>query len=187
MCASGLSCDIDGTCRRGLGEACDPQRACVAALVCDEGTCLVPIAGACTSNLQCASGWCREDLCAPVSCGDQLAHGEAPACERNDGVCSGLRKAARHCRSDGLWSACTDADYAAWSDAFTASPEQGCDARDNDCDGRVDEGCAASVRWSLHAGGLATPRVIMAVGQAVSGAARGPSGAVTWGFCGTFD
>ncbi|MFO0744902.1 MAG: MopE-related protein [Myxococcota bacterium] len=58
------------------------------------------------------------------------------ACDKTQGECAGTLRPASLCLG-GSWQSCTDPVYAAHS-AFYALTD-GCDARDNDCDGQSDE------------------------------------------------
>jgi len=119
-----------------------------------------------------------------VSCQDQIAYDEEPACEHAVGVCAGLVKPAARCQPGGSWAACTDADYEAWDADYSAVPERDCDLLDNDCDGRADEGCVRKVTLAFPSGGHVSPRATLAFGLAIGGRKPDQSyPAVEWGIC----
>ncbi len=60
-----------------------------------------------------------------------------PLCEKQNGVCAGVRKAPAQCQS-GAWTACSNATYVSARFGLY-SLDDGCDGLDNDCDLGVDE------------------------------------------------
>ncbi|MFO0745824.1 MAG: MopE-related protein [Myxococcota bacterium] len=88
------------------------------------------------------------------------------ACEKQSGVCGGSKKPASLCVL-GAWQACGSDVYQQFSTSYEDDHEVGCDALDNDCDGRSDEdfgvmlldgrvvtGVGASCGTGLCAGGV---------------------------------
>jgi len=67
-----------------------------------------------------------------------LATDDVKACENQKGVCSGSKKPVTLCGS-GMWQACSTATYQAYSTSYQTPAETKCDAKDNDCDGTVDD------------------------------------------------
>ncbi|HRE87714.1 MAG TPA: MopE-related protein, partial [Myxococcota bacterium] len=63
-----------------------------------------------------------------------------PNCEKQGGVCAGLKKTPSLCVA-GAWQSCSDAFYLTNRPAYSTSDT--CDAVDTDCDGQVDEDFAA--------------------------------------------
>ena len=63
-----------------------------------------------------------------------------PSCEKHYGVCQGAKKPVQRCIG-GVWTACTTADYQAYSSLYDEVIEKRCDDTDNDCDNTTDEGC----------------------------------------------
>ena len=63
-----------------------------------------------------------------------------PNCENQAGVCKSAKKPIQHCIG-GTWKACSSADYQTHSSLYDDGDEKRCDDNDNDCDGKLDEGC----------------------------------------------
>ena len=61
-----------------------------------------------------------------------------PVCELQQGVCLGAKKPLSLCTAQG-WGACTAATYLAHAALYQSGAEATCDAKDNDCDGLVDD------------------------------------------------
>jgi len=59
-------------------------------------------------------------------------------CEKQKGACKGSKKPLTACIA-GKWQPCTNQDYATWHPQY--SSVEVCDNVDNDCDGKIDEGC----------------------------------------------
>jgi len=78
-----------------------------------------------------------EDLLSDFDFDDECTDGEARACPKREGVCSGSRE---YC-IDSQWPGCDDNTYrnhALDSDLEYEEVESICDSQDNDCDGGVD-------------------------------------------------
>ena len=68
----------------------------------------------------------------------------APPCEKRLGVCLG---AVKRCGGVRGWLPCTSEDYQRADPSYVADDGEGkdhCDGKDNDCDGKIDEGCSGS-------------------------------------------
>lgn len=63
---------------------------------------------------------------------------DAQYCENQQGVCTGALKPISSC-SLGKWLPCTAVDYQKSNGAYATA--EICDDKDNDCNGKVDEGC----------------------------------------------
>jgi len=123
----------------GVGVACGVGVCAGGATVCrDDGartTCstYTRITGeACNGQDDDCDG--KADAADPVD----LLRYDLRACEKTSGVCAGATKPAALCEG-GTWTTCGDAVYAARDAAYQAGAELACDAKDNDCDGAVDE------------------------------------------------
>jgi len=65
-----------------------------------------------------------------------------PLCPKQTGICAG---ATQLCGGAKGWLSCDDATYVKHSVDYQAGAEAGCDGKDNNCDGLVDENCTACV------------------------------------------
>ncbi len=82
-----------------------------------------------------------DDCDGHIDAADQKLKAAAPQCENQLGVCQGSAKPIALCK-DGKWGACDASVYAIYSSAFdVAADEKACDNLDNDCSGKVDDGC----------------------------------------------
>ena len=133
LCAAEARC-ASGACQTTQGKDCDDQNVCTLDS-CDPGD------GACDHVLQPNE---NDELCNGQdddcdgdtdTADDNLVRG---FCEKQEGVCAGMLKAAALCTS-GAWQTCDDAFYGLNSDDYSAEPETACDGLDNDCDGMTDE------------------------------------------------
>jgi len=128
-----------GTVYTGVGKACGVGKCAGGSTVCTADK----------AGIRCTS----YDLIAPETCNNvdddcdglkdaadatDLVANDGQGCEKKQGVCAGARKPAALCKQGG-WTACVDATYSDWSSAYEAGTETRCDAKDNDCDGVVDE------------------------------------------------
>jgi hypothetical protein len=77
------------------------------------------------------------------------------SCENQSGVCLNSKKPASLCVGGG-WQACTDAVYAAHSTSYQAGMETSCDAKDNDCNGSVDEDFSVQLKTGAWVSGVNT-------------------------------
>ncbi len=66
--------------------------------------------------------------------------GDKQLCPKQQGVCSGSKET---CTEDGEWPGCGTSVYSSWNSKYQPQ-ETSCDGKDNDCDGKVDEGCSSS-------------------------------------------
>ena len=85
-----------------------------------------------------------------------LAVSETVLCERQAGVCAGATKPPSLCVSGG-WLACSAVDYLAHDAGYEAGAESACDARDNDCDGELDEDFTLVLLDGRSVSGVGTP------------------------------
>ena len=70
-------------------------------------------------------------------------------CGNQKGVCDGAMQVANNCKS-GSWVSCGNDVYSSHSKAYKAGSEKGCDAKDNNCNGLVDEGLSFDVDGDGH-------------------------------------
>ena len=84
----------------------------------------------------------------PFQCAGYNPGGPFPLCEKQTGVCAGASKPAALCQG-GVWLACTDADYTAFSASYGVET---CDGLDSNCNGQADEeGAAGCTTYFLDA------------------------------------
>jgi hypothetical protein len=84
----------------------------------------------------------RDDNCdGRIDAADPAFQAMAP-CQLQLGVCAGAKHMPGEC-VDGGWLACTGAEYG----GDYQEVETRCDGLDNNCDGRVDEGCPPPPSW----------------------------------------
>ncbi len=116
-----------GVCRVGL-QTCQP-----------DGTW-----GACVGEIKSSAEICDgkdNDCNGVIDDTDQLyavALRENRRCPQQLGVC---KDSLQRCGGSGGWLPCATADYAFFSKSYQQN-ENLCDRLDNDCDGKIDEGCA---------------------------------------------
>jgi|GEM_PF-1040585 len=82
-----------------------------------------------------------DDDCDGLTDGDDpdMLLNDHPSCEKNAGICVGLKKPASLCGGAAGWQACTTAVYLAHDARYEAGAEITCDNIDNDCDGAPDD------------------------------------------------
>jgi hypothetical protein len=150
-CTPGTPAASDGTCN-SYDDDCDgttDEDYVVTTTTCGVGGCARTGQKTCSGGVEsnsCVAGTPTNELCNAIDddC-DGLTDGAdgrdlekyAPLCEKQDGVCAGLKKSASYCRF-GAWVACDEVRYK--TRATYANPElAGCDGLDNDCDTQTDE------------------------------------------------
>ncbi|MCB9639823.1 MAG: hypothetical protein H6728_13590 [Myxococcales bacterium] len=75
------------------------------------------------------------------NCDGQVDNGiSGPACPKQSGVCAG---SGQPCGGTKGWLPCDDATYVRHSVDYQTGTELGCDGKDNNCNGLVDENCSA--------------------------------------------
>ncbi len=76
-----------------------------------------------------------------VDASDPKLAAKRPPCENQKGVCKGALKPVSLCKK-GKWKACTDTEYSKHSPFHELGlSDQTCDDIDNNCNGKIDEGC----------------------------------------------
>ncbi len=125
----------DGSVSQGVGATCGAGACASGTTVCADNSKAIVCPSAAQAAVEVCDG--KDNDC------DGLTDAADPdlaivACDNQNGVCSGSQKPTALCQ-DGVWQACSTADYSAHAATYEATKELSCDALDNDCDGQIDE------------------------------------------------